>query len=74
MEEILINQLELAANLAEERLLQEYANKYEGLNSDQIFSIVYTHTEKEIYYTPEAQDRFNQLYDKFSAMIEETTI
>lgn len=74
MEEILINKLELAANLAEERLLQEYADKYEGLNSDQIFSMVYIHTEKEIYYTPEAQDRFNQLYDKFSSMIEKTAI
>lgn len=67
---ITINAIELASNLAHEKLMQYY----EDLQDNRDFEFpngVKIETEDEINYTEEAQDLFNEFYDEFLTMIEE---
>ena len=67
---ITINAIELASNLAHEKLMQYY----EDLQDNRDFEFpngVKIETEDEIIYTEEAQDLFNEFYDEFLTMIEE---
>ena len=67
---ITINAIELASNLAHEKLMQHYENLQD--NRDFEFpNGVTIETEDEIVYTQEAQDLFNEFYDEFLTMIEE---
>ena len=67
---ITINAIELASNLAHEKLMQYYENLQD--NRDFEFpNGVTIETEDEIVYTEEAQDLFNEFYDEFLIMIEE---
>jgi hypothetical protein len=60
---ITINIIELASELASERLQEDWENSvkiYKDDNSDML------------EYTDEAQDIFNDLYDKYYSIIENT--
>jgi hypothetical protein len=69
-----INEIELASNLASQKLYQ-FA---ESLNqSDYNFEFpngIEIETETEIKYTEEAQDFFNTFYDDYLTEIEKTKI
>lgn len=70
---ITINAIELASNLAHEKLMQYY----EDLQDNRDFEFpngVKIETEDEIIYTEEAQDLFNEFYEEFLTMIEECKI
>ena len=70
---IIINAIELASNLAHEKLMQYY----EDLQDNRDFEFpngVTIETEDEIVYTEEAQDLFNEFYDEFLTMIEECKV
>lgn len=70
---ITINAIELASNLAHEKLMQYY----EDLQDNRDFEFpngVKIETEDEIIYTEEAQDLFNEFYDEFLTMIEECKV
>ena len=70
---ITINAIELASNLAHEKLMQYYENLQD--NRDFEFpNGVTIETEDEIIYTEEAQDLFNEFYDEFLIMIEECKV
>ena len=60
---ITINKLELASELAHEKLLAlVHLSKGE-------FEI-YKETDEEVSYTEQAQDKFNEYYDKYLTLIE----
>ena len=66
-----VNVIELASNLAEESL-----SNYIGSLTEEQYDVEFpngTYTEEDdcMYYTDEAQDIFNNYYDKYSTMIEE---
>lgn len=70
---ITINAIELASNLAHEKLMQYY----EDLQDNRDFEFpngVKIETEDEIIYTEEAQELFNEFYGEFLTMIEECKI
>lgn len=70
---ITINAIELASNLAHEKLMQYYEDLQD--NRDFYFpNGVKIETEDEIIYTEEAQDLFNEFYEEFLTMIEECKI
>ena len=60
--EIKINKLELASELAHNRLLKEFDKRID----------IYIDTEDCLYYTEEAQEIFNELYDHYLTTIELT--
>ena len=62
--EITINKLELASELAEQKLLMEVRL------SNGTFEI-YEEDENEVRYTGKAQDRFNHYYDEYLGLIEQ---
>lgn len=58
---ITINKLELASELANEKLINEWGNLIQ----------IYVGEEDSItYYTDEAQEIFNQFYDEYLDLIE----
>ena len=63
-EQITINKLELASELAEQKLLMEVRL------SNGTFEI-YEEDENEVRYTEKAQDRFNHYYDEYLGLIEQ---
>lgn len=63
MENITINKLELASELAEQKLLMQVRL------SNGIFEI-YEEDESEVRYTEKAQDKFNKYYDEYLTLIE----
>ena len=65
MEEIRVNILELASELAHKELVKDY--------SDSI--VIYEDDQSGItHYTDEAQDIFNDLYDKYFIFVEQFKI
>ena len=65
MEEIKINILELASELAHKELVNNWSNSIK----------IYEHEDECVtYYTDEAQDIFNYLYDKYFTFIEQFKI
>jgi len=65
MENVTVNKLELASELANMSLLIDYADKMK----------IYDEKENEITcYTDEAQDVFNGLYDMYLTVIENLEI
>jgi hypothetical protein len=60
--DIKINKLELASELAHNRLLKEFDKRID----------IYIDTEDCLYYTEEAQEIFNELYDHYLTTIELT--
>ena len=67
---ITINAIELASNLAHEKLMQYYEDLQDNRDFEFPNKLV-IETEDEIVYTEEAQDLFNEFYDEFLIMIEE---
>jgi hypothetical protein len=65
MEEIKVNKLELASELANMELIRNYAEFIKIFEDD---NAGITH------YTDEAQDIFNELYDKYLDILEELKI
>jgi hypothetical protein len=65
MENVLINKLELASELAHKQLINDYTNTFPLIEED---------TANGIKYTEVAQDIFNELYDEYLQLIEELTI
>ena len=68
--EVTINKIELASNLAHEKLMQHFEN----LGDNRFFDFpngIEVETEDEVRYTEEAQDLFNEFYDEYLTMIEE---
>ena len=66
---ITINAIELASNLAHEKLMQHYENLQDNRDFEFPNKLV-IETEDKIVYTEEAQDLFNEFYDEFLTMIE----
>lgn len=65
MEEIRVNILELASELAHSELVNDYSNSI----------VIYEDDQAGITnYTKEAQDIFNDLYDKYFTFIEQFKI
>ena len=60
--DIKINKLELASELAHNRLLKEFDKRID----------IYIDAEDCLYYTEEAQEIFNELYDHYLTTIELT--
>ena len=60
--DVLVNKLELASELAHNRLLKEFDKRID----------IYIDTEDCLYYTEEAQEIFNELYDHYLTTIELT--
>ena len=71
MENITINKLELASELAD-RELHKYAGSLNEYDYDHQFpnGITIDVDDNEVIYTEEAQDEFNELYDKYLSLIE----
>ena len=67
---ITINAIELASNLAHEKLMQHYENLQDNRDFEFPNKLV-IETEDKIVYTEEAQDLFNEFYDEFLTMIKE---
>jgi hypothetical protein len=65
MENVLINKLELASELAHKQLINDYTNTFQLIEED---------TTNGIKYTEEAQDIFNELYDEYLQLIDNLTI
>jgi hypothetical protein len=65
MENVLINKLELASELANKQLINDYTNTFQLIDED---------TTNGIKYTEEAQDIFNELYDEYLQLIDSLTI
>lgn len=65
MEEIKINILELASELAHKELVKDWSDSIK-IYEDENAGIT--------YYTDEAQDIFNDLYDKYFTFIEQFKI
>jgi hypothetical protein len=65
MENVLINKLELASELAHKKLVENYSDKI------QVYEDEYAGITN---YTDESQDIFNELYDEYLQLIEELTI
>jgi hypothetical protein len=65
MENVLINKLELASELAHKQLINDYTN---------IFPLIEENTTNGIKYTEVAQDIFNELYDEYLQLIDSLTI
>ena len=65
MENVLINKLELASELAHKQLINDYTNTFQLIEED---------TANGIKYTEEAQDIFNELYDEYLQLIDSLTI
>jgi hypothetical protein len=65
MENVLINKLELASELAHKQLINDYTN---------IFPLIEEDTTNGIKYTEVAQDIFNELYDEYLQLIDSLTI
>ena len=65
--DVLINKLELASELAHNRLL--YITQYQYKVFDKWIDI-YIDTEDCLYYTEEAQEIFNEFYDYYLTTIE----
>lgn len=63
MEEIRVNILELASELAHRELVEDYK-----------YSFPIYKDEEEFQYTEEAQDVFNDLYDKYFTFVEQFKI
>lgn len=70
---ITINAIELASNLAHEKLMQYYEDLQDNRDFESPNGVT-IETEDEINYTEEAQDLFNEFYDEFLTMIEECKI
>lgn len=69
-----INHVELASELAEEKL-NSYADGLNQYDHEQEFpNGIYVETEDETSYTEEAQEKFNELYDYYLNKIENTKI
>lgn len=64
MELSLINKLELASELAHNRLLKDFDKSID----------IYIDTEECLYYTEEAQEIFNEFYDYYLTKIESISI
>jgi hypothetical protein len=64
---IVINKIELASELAEQKLLMEVRL------SNGTFEI-YEEDESEVRYTEKAQDRFNHYYDEYLTLIEQCNV
>lgn len=62
--EIKINILELASELAHQKLMNEWSESIKIYKDDQDCT----------YYTEEAQDVFNEFYDDYLTLIETTKI
>ena len=60
MEEIRVNILELASELAHQELVKDYSDSIVIYEED---------SNGDEYYTEEAQDLFNDLYDKYISFI-----
>lgn len=67
---ITINAIELASNLAHEKLMQYYEDLQDNRDFEFPNKLV-IETEDKIVYTEEAQDLFNKFFDEFLTMIEE---
>ena len=65
MENVLINKLELASELAHKQLINDYTNTFQLIEED---------TTNGIKYTEEAQDIFNELYEEYLQLIDSLTI
>jgi hypothetical protein len=65
MENVLINKLELASELAHTKLVENWADSIE-IYEDKYAGIT--------NYTEEAQDIFNELYDEYLQLIDSLTI
>lgn len=65
MENITINKLELASELAHEKLINNYNN---------VIQIYHSQTDGITNYTDEAQDIFNEYYDEYLILIESTKV
>lgn len=64
MTEIKINIVELASELAAKELQDNWQDSI----------LIFDENDEEIKYTDEAQDIFNDLYDKYYSLIESTKI
>ena len=64
---IVINKIELASELAEQKLLIEVRL------SNNTFEI-YEEDEEEVRYTEKAQDKFNHYYDEYLGLIEQCNV
>jgi len=65
MENVLINKLELASELAHKQLINDYTNTFQ-IYEDENAGIT--------NYTEVAQDIFNELYDEYLELIDSLTI
>lgn len=65
MENVLINKLELASELAEIKLLENFSDTMQIYNYADPYAIT---------YTEEAQNIFNEYYDEYLELIDSLTI
>jgi hypothetical protein len=72
--EITINAIELASNLAEERLSLFNKSLTEEQYDLAFPDGTYIEEDDELTYTEEAQDLFNKWYDEYLTMIEESAV
>jgi hypothetical protein len=68
--EVQINILELASALAERELLIQYHEMDQEQVRNKYPKGIYVETEHDTYYTEEAQEVFNELYDEFYQVID----
>jgi hypothetical protein len=65
-----INEIELASELANRRLIEYTDNLNESDFRFEFPNGIQIDTDTEVYYTDEAQDIFNEYYDEYLTLIE----
>jgi hypothetical protein len=65
-----INEIELASELANRRLIEYTDNLNESDFRFEFPNGIQIETDTEVYYTEEAQDLFNEYYDNYITIIE----
>ena len=65
-----VNEIELASELANRRLIEYTDNLNESDFRFEFPNGIQIDTDTEVYYTDEAQDIFNEYYDEYLTLIE----
>lgn len=72
--EIKINIVELASNLALDKLTKEVMSNNKSLTEEDVERIIYQESGNDIVFREEFQLLFEQYYDEFWEMIENTKV
>jgi len=73
-DEIKVNILQVASELAELDLIAEFNNTYKEKNEKEIDDLIWIEEDEILIYTEKAQDKFNEYYDFYYSFLENLAI